>query len=95
MNNFELLEDLISNRLGGQASRAGELFETEEVFKQLVALGRDSDWYHFKSKTYDGAYLVKDGNCYLTYLQERGTKSELYSFPDLQSAANHFFAKYW
>ena len=59
------------------------------------ALGRDSDWYHFKPKTYDGVYLVKDGNHYLTYQQERGTRSDLYSFPDLRKAASHYFARYW
>ena len=95
MTNFDLIKDLVGDRRGGDPLRVSKLFETDSVFLQLRAAGRASDWYHFEPRTQDGCYLVRDGRRYLVYQQERGSKLDLYSFPTLQAAAEHFFAQYW
>lgn len=85
------LFELIDKELDGDDSWILELFRDESVFDALIAQGKDSDWYHFEPKTFDGEYFVKTGSSYACYLQERGAKSQYMTFNSLQAAAEHFF----
>lgn len=91
MNNFEYIEHLIAERLGGDRRRIGELFEDEALFRELQAGAKDSDWFHFEPKTYDGQYFVQTYSGYAVYEQDRGAQSNRYVFEKLADAATHFF----
>jgi hypothetical protein len=82
----------VSKRLAGEERRVAELFETRETFEHLQSLGRDSDWYHFMPKTFDGGYLVEVGDRFDAYYQERGAIGQRHSFPSLRAAADYFFS---
>lgn len=91
MNSDEYLQQQIKERLAGDEKHISELFVDSSVFDKLVVLGKDSDWYHYSKKTFDGWYLVKTGTGYAAYYQDRGAISEHNIFDKLQDAAGYFF----
>jgi hypothetical protein len=91
MSSMDFLNELVAERLAGDARRLAELFENRDVFDRLVELGRDGDWYHFSRKTYDGWYLVESQGGFDAYYQERGAISDRASFTKLCTAADYFF----
>lgn len=84
------LKHLIDTRLGGDEGCVLELFQTDEVLDALIAQESPSDWYHFRKKTFDGAYLVRSEFGYEVYDQERGQTSNYRFFSSLKEAAKHF-----
>ncbi len=85
------IDKLIEEKLDGDKSRVAELFKIDSIFDELIANGKNSDWYHFEPKTYDGEYFIKVGSGYACYEQERGSKSHSMSFNDIHQAAIHYF----
>ena len=92
MDVLEYLAQEVEIKLSGDPSRIGELFENEIVFKELISLGKNSDWYHYESKTFDGWYLVQSNGVYLSYYQERGGRYHEKRFETLKEAAEYFYA---
>lgn len=93
MNSFDLLKRIIHDRLNGDESRLLELFQDEGVLNELIAAESPGDWYRFRKRTYDGEYLVKAGDGYEVYSQDRGQVFEHRVFKNLNDAAAHFFRK--
>ncbi len=87
------VDKLVEEKLEGDESRIAELFHDDTIFSELIARGKDSDWYHFEPKTYDGEYFVKVGSGYACYEQERGSKSHSMSFGNIHEAAIHYFTR--
>ena len=87
------IDELIRERLEGDENRVAELFYDETVFRQLVEKGKNSDWYHFEPKTYDGEYFVKAGNGFACYQQDRGAKTNSMAFVNIHDAAVFFFTR--
>ena len=87
------IDNLINEKLGGDENRVAELFYDNAVFNELVAQGKDSDWYHFEHKTFDGEYFVKTNNGYACYQQERGKMSQSMSFGNIHEAAIFYFTQ--
>ena len=85
------VDKLIQDRLDGDEARVAELFYDAAVFDELIRHGKNSDWYHFEPKTFDGEYFVRSANGYACYRQDRGAKSNLASFGNIHDAAVHFF----
>lgn len=85
------IDQLIEEKLNGDENRVVELFQDESIFDELIAKGKNSDWYHFEPKTFDGEYFVKTANSYMCYQQERGAKYGSMSFSNIQEAAIHYF----
>ncbi|MBB5203360.1 hypothetical protein HNQ51_000653 [Inhella inkyongensis] len=91
MTGIRALDEFVASRLGGDASRLLELFETREVFDALRAGAHPSDWYHFEPNTYDGRYLIETPDGYETYQQDRGSKTLVERFASLSAAAAAVF----
>jgi hypothetical protein len=87
------IDELIKEKLDGDESRVAEIFIDDKIFDELIAKGKNSDWYHFEPKTYDGEYLIKTGSGYSCYQQDRGAKSNSASFSNLHQAAIHYFTQ--
>lgn len=87
------IDDLVQERLGGDESRIAELFYDDAVFPELISNGRNSDWYHFEPKTFDGEYFVRVGSGYACYQQDRGAKFNSMSFSNVHEAAVYFFTQ--
>lgn len=85
------IDKLIEEKLDGDESLVAELFVNDSIFDELIANGKNSDWYHFEPKTYDGEYFIKVGSGYACYEQDRGSKSHSMTFSDIHQAAIHFF----
>jgi hypothetical protein len=95
MNNFDHLQHLLATRLGGEPSRWPELFRDDTLFLQLQSSGQASDWHRFQAGSLDGVYLVREGEQYAVYAQERGAPSDRQAFASLDAAAGAFFRRYW
>jgi hypothetical protein len=93
MPSYDHLKQLIHDRLDDDEGRLLELFDNEEVLNELIAAESPSDWYRFRKRTFDGAYLVKSEHGYDVYNQDRGQISDLRSFEVLRDAARHFFSQ--
>ena len=85
------LHRLVDLRLGGDRTRLLELFDTREVFDLLRAASSPSDWFHFEPRTFDGQYLVEEADGFVTYLQDRGVRSNERRFASLREAASTVF----
>jgi len=85
------LDELVRVKLSGDENRVTELFQDESIFDELLVHAKDSDWYHFEAKTFDGEYFIKSGSTYLCYQQERGSKSPPMSFNNINDAAIFYF----
>ena len=85
------IDELVREKLNGDENRVAELFKSESIFDELLAHAKDSDWYHFEAKTYDGEYFVKSESLYLCYKQDRGSKSQQMSFNNINDAAVYYF----
>jgi hypothetical protein len=90
-NSYEYLKQQIAEKLGGDERRVVELFENESIYDVLVACARDSDWYHYQKRTFDGWYLVRGTEGFEVYYQERGAVMEHATFTNLREAATYFF----
>jgi len=95
MNNFEYINNTVRDRLKGDKSRLVELFDDAEFFRELQGRTKDTDWYHFQPKSFDGVYLIESSLGYEVYQQDRGAKSSHRVFVKLLDAARHFFGSYW
>jgi len=92
MDVLDYLAQEVDHKLSGDSSRVGELFDNDSVFERLKSLGKNSDWYHYEPKTFDGWYLVQSNGNYLSYYQERGGKYHQKRFETLKEAAEYFYA---
>ncbi|HEY4083021.1 MAG TPA: hypothetical protein VGM81_20240 [Burkholderiaceae bacterium] len=91
MTGIDTLDNAVNDRLGGDESRLLELFVTRDMFDQLKAAARPSDWYHFEPKTYDGQYLVETPEGFEVYDQDRGLRTNARQFGSLRAAAEAMF----
>lgn len=91
LSSFDYLNSIVADRLNGDERRIGELFLDRSVFDHLVQIGRDSDWYHYSAKTFDGWYLIEQSQGFAAYFQERGSVTEQRVFASLQRAAEYFY----
>ena len=87
------IDELIKEKLEGDESRVAELFVDDAIFNELIGRGKDTDWYHFETKTYDGEYFVRTGSGYICYAQDRGVKSQAMRFSDVHQAAIYYFTQ--
>ena len=87
----EFLEQQIVEKLEGNKDRLLELFLDEAFFDQLVQISEGNHGFYFEPNSFDGEYLVKTECGYTCYEQERGRRGIYTDFPDLHSAAKHFF----
>ena len=87
----QYIDALIGERLGGDRSRVVELFEKEEILDELNRHSKIEDWFHFAPRSYDGAYLVKTGNEFSCFYQEKGRAQAESKFNNLKEAAAYFF----
>ena len=85
------IDALIDERLGGDRSRVIELFQHEDVLDELNRRSKIEDWFHFEPKTYDGVYLIRFGNGFACYYQEKGRAQPAKKFTCLTDAAAYFF----
>jgi hypothetical protein len=87
----QYIDKLIDEKLNGERDRVVELFDSDAIFDELNENSELNDWLHFEPKTYDGDYLVKEGESYLVYLQERGRIMAFEKHGCLKDAAQSFF----
>lgn len=87
----QYIDKLIDQKLNGEKHRVVELFDSDSIFDELNENSEHNDWLHFELKTYDGDYLVKEGESYLVYLQERGRILAFEKHDCLKDAAQSFF----
>jgi hypothetical protein len=75
------VERLIADRLGGDSSRFDELWDLlPDLGERLRAFDDDSAWVHWRRKTFDGWYCMKEGSTWRVYFQERGGISQNRAF---------------
>jgi len=91
MSLFAYLEGRVRTEIGGHWAAIGQLFNDPSILDELRSMAKDSDWYHFEPKTFDGRYLLRSSGGFEVYEQDRGVKSRSRLFATLPEAASHMF----
>lgn len=83
----EYFTKVVSDKLGGDASRFDELWALIPDFgEKLRSFNADGSWLHWTPKTFDGWYCVRTGSGFDVYYQERGRKEATTHFSDEMEA---------
>lgn len=93
MDTHSYLEILVTDRLGGDKSRVVELFDDNEVYRNLVVLDVTGGWLNYKNNLNDGWHLIEHFGFYDVYYQERGAILERSRFEKLKEAAAFFYTE--
>ena len=87
------LEGLIAKRLDGDRRRAFTLFEDDALHAQLALIDDVQGYLKYRKATFDGWYMVRSGDSYDVYYQERGDRWPGKLFDSAREAAHHFFSE--